>query len=344
MNEKEPCQSSLPSGRPLVSVVMIAYNNERYISDAISGVMAQKGDFDLQLVVCDDCSTDSTPEIIGRWAAKHPGIIDFHINDRNLGVQGNYLEAFRYVRGDYMAMCDADDYWTDSTKLARQVEYMENHPDCSITFHRVINYYEESGVKSFSNGGQKTDTTIADLSRSNYITNMSVVYRRRLVDLNKLPIWLRDVRLVDYPMHMLYAAQGRIHYINRPMGVYRQTASAIWSMTQMTARREMSLIVRLHLIDEFKDNPAAADGLRYASKAILTSMVADDPDNDGLKSRLADYACQIDPRLTSTDIMTDAARLAANRKRPPLMGRICRWGRIKLSRLIPVPKPARRSL
>lgn len=344
MNVNESCQSSVRPGRPLVSVVMIAYNNGRYISDAISGVLAQKGDFDLQLVVCDDCSTDSTPEIIGRLAAKYPGIIDFHINASNLGVQGNYLEAFRHVRGDYMAMCDADDYWTDSTKLARQVGYMESHPDCSITFHRVINYYEESGVKSFSNGGQKTDTTIADLSRSNYITNMSVVYRRHLVDLGKLPLWLNDVRLVDYPMHMLYAAQGRIHYINRPMGVYRQTASAIWSMTQMTARREMSLIVRLHLLDEFKNNSVAADGLRCASKAILTSMIADDPDNAGLKSRLAGYVRQIDPRLTSADIMADAARLAASRQKPPLISRICRWGRIKLSRLIPVPKPARRSL
>lgn len=327
--------------RPMVSVVMIAYNNERYVADAICGVVGQRGDFDLQLIICDDCSTDATPQIIAGWKERFPDEIEFHRNPRNLGVQCNYLEAFGYVRGDYMAMCDADDYWTDPRKIARQLEYMEKHPECAVTFHKVVNYYEGSGVKSFSNGGQRPETTLADISRSNFITNMSVLYRRRLVDLDNLPVWLKEVRLVDYPMHMLYAAHGTIHYFNRAMGVYRQTESAIWSMTKMTRRREMSLVVRLHLIEYFAGNAVAVEGLRASSRAILISMVADDPDDAELKERLPRYASAIDPELTAEMVLEDAGRMASGRKKQPVFRRIMRGARIALSRLVPVPKPAR---
>lgn len=330
--------SSKETHRPLVSVVMIAYNSERYIDDAILGVVAQKGDFDIQLIICDDCSTDSTAEVVEQWVKKYPGIIDFHRNAKNLGVQGNYLEAFRYVKGDYMAMCDADDYWTDSSKLARQVGYMESHPDCAITFHRVINYYEDSGVKSFSNGGQKAEATFDDISQSNFITNMSVLYRRRLVDLTQLPEWLNDVRLVDYPMHMFYAAKGKIHYFNRPMGVYRQSESAIWSMTQQIYRQEMALLVRLHLLEYFSDKPVNLDGLRVASKNILVAMIADAPENSHLKEVLHEYMQKIDPLLTEEALNFEASKRKQTAK-TPFTKRLLRNIRIAVSRFIPVPRP-----
>lgn len=332
-------KSSNLEKRPLASVVMIAYNNERYINDAIRGVMAQKGDFDIQLIICDDCSTDSTARIAADWACRYPSAIELYRNPHNLGVQGNYLEAFTHVRGDYMAMCDADDYWTDPHKLARQISYMERHPECSVTFHRVVNYYEDSGVKSLSNGSQKEDCTIADLASMNFITNMSVVYRRRCVDLSALPDWLKDVRLVDYPMHMFYAAHGSVHYFNRPMGVYRQTASAIWSMTEMVRRQEMSLIVRLHLINYFKDNEAVVKRLRLASRSILTSMIAGASNYSLPEEKIAGYAAEIDPELTVAELRKDATGLQSGRTVGKFIRRMLRWGRIQASRLVPVPRP-----
>lgn len=323
---------------PLISVVMIAYNSERYISDAIQGVIAQKGNFNIQLIICDDCSTDATAKVVEYWALRYPGIIDFHRNPENLGVQGNYLEAFKYVKGDYLAMCDADDYWTDSKKLDCQVSYMETHPECAITFHRVINYYEDSGVKSFSNGGQKTDLTFNDISRSNFITNMSVLYRRKLVDLSNLPDWMSEVRLVDYPMHMFYAAKGGIHYFNKPMGVYRQSESAIWSMAKQTYRHEMSLIVRLNLLDYFADQSVDLNGLRAASKNILVAMIANDPDSEHIQKVLPEYTKRIDPTL-SVDKIIDLSKNWTTTQKAPIFKRILRRGRIVISRLIPIPKP-----
>lgn len=153
---------------PVVSVVMIAYNKEAYIADAIKGVVKQRFDAPFELLVLDDCSTDSTAAIIREWQGRYPEVVRYIRNERNLGLQRNYLEAFRHCRGRYMAICDADDYWCYRGKLKCMVRYMDTHPDCAISFHRVINYYEASGEKSFSNPATPADTTMNELSRSRH--------------------------------------------------------------------------------------------------------------------------------------------------------------------------------
>ena len=264
---------------PLVSVVMISYNSERFITDAIKGVVGQKTSFPYELIISDDSSTDSTPDIIRLWQKKYPYVIRFFQNKVNLGIQSNYLEAFRHCRGKYMAMCDADDYWFNRHKLSRQIDYMENHPECSITFHRVVNYYLDNNTKSLSNGGQKTDTTINDLSKANYITNLSVMYRLDGIELNKLPDFLTKEKLLDYAMHMLVASRGSIHYFRKPMGVYRQYSKGEWSKKGNLERLDMALRVRERLIEYFNSNPSIVSNLRNASAKIIAAMLRSSNDH-----------------------------------------------------------------
>lgn len=314
---------------PTVDVVMIAFNKEATIAEAIRGVMKQKGRFKLRLIIMDDCSTDRTAQIASEWADRYPDKILYIRNPHNLGLQGNYLEGFRHCTGRYLAICDADDYWFSSRKLARQVGYMETHPQCGLTFHRVVNLYEHSGEMSLSNGGQAADTTIADLARGNYITNLSVVYRRSLVDLSNLPAWIADDRAPDYAFHMLYASHGSIHYFARPMGVYRQSAAGNWSMADRFERLKMSLMVRLNLITELAHHPEAVTGLKAASTNILRAMqqCADTPER---RDFISDQAARLD--ITLPDEPTPPA---ASPRRRPLLTRI----RATISRLIPRPKP-----
>ena len=263
-----------PPARPMVSVVMIAYNSSRYIGQAIEGVVRQRRDFDVQLVICDDASTDSTAEVVADWSRRYPGVIDYHRNERNLGVQGNYLEAFRHCRGRYLAMCDADDYWCCRTKLARQVAYMEEHPGCALTYHRVINYYEATGEMSLSNGGGMVERSAQGLAARNVITNLSVMYRADLLDLRNLPEWLGEIRLLDYAMHMLYAQHGSVHYMSRPMGVYRHLPTAIWSLAEQSRRRDMALDVRRHLIRALAHRPDLTGPLEAACQRMLDAAAA----------------------------------------------------------------------
>ena len=314
------------SVQPTVSVVMITYNQENCIAEAIKGVVKQKFDGTVELLILDDCSTDGTGEVCREWQARYPDVIRYVRNENNLGFQRNYMKAFGYCRGRYVALCDADDYWFYSRKLAVMVGYMDANPDCAITFHRVVNYYTATGEKSLSNGGTKADTTIADLCRSNYITNLSVMYRRELVDLARLPGWIAECRLPDYVMHMLYARHGRIHYFSRPMGVYRKAAGCAWSDSERFAQLNMSLAVREHLIDEFSDEPDARMGLLESVAAIVNAMhgcAADDVQRDFARQKALQYGI---------DISTAAAQ-SVPRKR--LLSRV----RGIVSRIVPLPRP-----
>ncbi|MCM1110625.1 MAG: glycosyltransferase, partial [Clostridium sp.] len=250
---------------------MIAYNKEREIDEAIRGVVGQRCDFPVELIVMDDCSTDRTGEIARRWADRRPDRVRYVRNERNLGLQRNYIAGFRRATGRYMAVCDADDYWTDSRKLSRMVTWMEANPACAVAFHRVVNLYEPSGEMSLSNGGLRRDLTAADLSRSNFITNSSVLYRRALVDLDALPEWIADDRSPDYAFHMFYAARGTLRFFPRPMGVYRKAAGSAWSLTDAAERLRMSIAVREHLLREFAARPDIVAGLEASLAALRAS-------------------------------------------------------------------------
>lgn len=311
---------------PVVSVVMIAYNKEAYIADAIKGVVKQRFDAPFELLVLDDCSTDSTAAIIREWQGRYPEVVRYIRNERNLGLQRNYLEAFRHCRGRYMAICDADDYWCYRGKLKCMVRYMDTHPDCAISFHRVINYYEASGEKSFSNPATPADTTMNELSRSNYITNLSVMYRRGLVDLTRLPGWIAFDRSPDYAMHALYARHGYIHFFKRPMGVYRKTAGSAWSMTERYRQLKMSLTVRQRLVEEFDGNEAVCEGLTDSIRAIVKSMSA---------CAATAGECAEAMELCSDYGVEPTAGVTEKPRQKSVLSRLWR----SLSRLMPLPRP-----
>ena len=207
---------------PKVSVLMLTYNQEDYIDEAIRSVMLQQTDFDFELVIGNDASTDRTAERCQAWKLRYPERIMLVDREQNLGLIGNFMATYDLCRGTYIAICEGDDFWTDKTKLQRQADFLDAHPDFSTCFHRVVNYYADNGTKSLSNGHQQTDTDICDLARSNYISNVSALFRRGLF--GRLPDWFPQVSTYDYAIHMLNAAHGRIHYMKRPMAVYRQSA------------------------------------------------------------------------------------------------------------------------
>ena len=97
------------------------------------------------------------------------------------------------------------------------------------------------------------------------------MYRADALDLNNLPTWLSEVRLIDYAMHMLYAQHGDIHYMSRPMGVYRHLPTAIWSLAEQNRRREMAIDVRRHLIEELADRPDLTAPLEEACQRMLNA-------------------------------------------------------------------------
>ncbi len=321
----------------LVSVIMITYNQEAFIDEAIRSVVLQRTTFPFELVIANDASTDSTAEHCRRWAERYPDIIRFVDRKTNLGLQRNYLDAYSRCRGRYIAICEGDDWWCSRHKLQRQVDYMEAHPECAVCFHRVVNYYADRHTMSLSNGSQQPDITLSDLSKANVITNLSVMYRA--IPADELPQWLGEIALFDYAMHSLHAERGTIHYINRPMAVYRQYSRGIWSGNRDKAWL-LAMEVREHLLDHFASRPDIAANYSNAYRLIAMSLAVHYTD-----AGLQESADRIIERLLSRRPADRATlREDINRRRSEMQRSERRINRIKksirgaVSRLLPLPR------
>jgi glycosyltransferase involved in cell wall biosynthesis len=211
------------SAVPRVSVLITAYQHDRYIARAIEGVLEQDGEVTFELLVGDDGSTDATRDIISRYAAAHPGLIHPYFPDSNLGGSGKVLfdRLIKRSRGTYIAYLDGDDYWTAPEKLSRQAAHLDTHPECAMCFHNVLVHFEDASRADalYNAEAQAHHVTVRDLLAANLVASCSPVHRRETLD--PLPEWYFDLPWGDWPLHFLAARQGEIHYLPEVMGVYR---------------------------------------------------------------------------------------------------------------------------
>lgn len=120
---------------PMVSICCITYNHEPYIRDCLEGILMQKFNFPLEVLIHDDASTDHTADIIREYEAKYPNIIKpiyQKENQYSRGVAISSTYVYPRAQGKYIAMCEGDDYWIDPHKLQKQYDFMESHPECSV--------------------------------------------------------------------------------------------------------------------------------------------------------------------------------------------------------------------
>ena len=130
----------------LVSAVMITYGHEKYISEAIYGVLMQKCNFDVELIIANDCSPDTTEDIVNEIISSHKNCswIKYTRHLINKGAVGNFIWSLKQAKGKYLAICEGDDYWTDPYKLQKQVDFLEKNNDFSICFTDYKVLYENT--------------------------------------------------------------------------------------------------------------------------------------------------------------------------------------------------------
>lgn len=122
----------------MVSVVVTTYNHEAYIKQALEGILTQEVSFSYEIIVGDDCSTDGTNEIVRGFVKKYPSVMRLVRNEKNIGEQKNTCRLLRLCKGKYIAVCEGDDYWTEKSKLERQVSFLEQNPSYIGTAHNVL--------------------------------------------------------------------------------------------------------------------------------------------------------------------------------------------------------------
>lgn len=202
--------------KPKVSVCMIAYKHEAYIRQAIESILSQDVDFLIELVIGDDCSPDGTAAICEEFAARDPRV-RLLPRERNLGVMPNFSRTLLACRGEYIAVCEGDDYWTDQFKLRKQVRHLETHADYSGSTHQAQVIVDNAPVRQFREN-VPTILTTTDLIEGRLFHMASVMFRKPVVDLFcNAPLVLGCDRLLNFCMSFV----GKIHYSEESMCVYR---------------------------------------------------------------------------------------------------------------------------
>jgi len=204
-----------------LSVLMITYNHENFIAQALDSILMQIVDFDYEIVIGEDCSVDQTRDIVIKYQKRHPDKIRLLLHETNIGAAKNFTQAFWTCSGEYIAILEGDDYWTSPHKLQKQIDFLDANPNFVICYHNA-NYLWEDGSKPNSKlcpPMQKKVSTVVDLIYCNFIPTLTVMFRNRLFP--EFPSWYHQMAYGDWTLHLLNAQYGKIGYINESMAVYR---------------------------------------------------------------------------------------------------------------------------
>lgn len=221
-----------------VDVVLITYNQEQYISQAVESVLMQRVNDDVQVrvIVADDCSKDKTLEIIKSYEEKSPFPFVYLPTDQNMGHVRNYQRTFAACNGDYLAILEGDDYWTSPNHIQMQLDYLEQHRECVLTTTTPI-FYNGNYDVDYYNGIAEFESiyTTKDFLRWNRIANMSACVIRNAV-LKKISSRIYEADLLDWILYIALSEHGVLVRLKQITSIYRINSGGCW--TKMTDEQQ----------------------------------------------------------------------------------------------------------
>lgn len=212
---------------PEVSVICVTYNHVNYIKECLDAILKQETNFDFQVIVHDDASTDGTQEIVAEYAEKFGDKILLLQQRENQYSKGNkpWWNIIPQLKSKFYAMCEGDDFWISPKKLQMQYDLMMADTSCSICFHNLEIRNELNNVYTLYN--KEVLAPILQLKDllvgANFIGTASVMYRN---DFLTIPEYFFSVPYGDYVLNLHHASKGKICYIPDVMGVYRISSSS----------------------------------------------------------------------------------------------------------------------
>lgn len=259
-----------------LNVILITYNHAKFIRQTMETVLMQQTNFKFNVIVADDCSSDDTVSIIEQMEAQTDIPFVYLPNDHNLGIMQNYKRAFAACEGEYIAIMEGDDLWTDKLRLQKHVDFLDAHCECAMSFNRYV-------VKNFEEGTFYTQPRFSaaeeakyykyitghDLAFNNLIGNFSTsVYRSSA--LKALPEQMYSIKCYDWLTNIMVSKMGYIGCLIQPMSIYRVHSGGTWS-GQSEKERIKSIIEAIDVYDEYTNREFSA-GFN-AHKARLYAMI-----------------------------------------------------------------------
>ncbi len=237
------------SQKPKLSIVLLTYNHEQYIADALDSILMQKVNFDYEVIIADDFSNDKTRDIILSYKDKFQDIKLLFAKKRygNAKAGGKFavINGLNHVRGEYFSILEGDDYYTDETKLQRQIDFLDANPDYIGCGHNTEMLFERSNQRSLffeENSIKKTHILASDSIDGNqlasahlYMHTTSKVWRA--LKPHTYPQQQRYGTTNDWFLTLCFLAFGKIYYIDRVMSCYRLTGKGMESSLQKYEHR-----------------------------------------------------------------------------------------------------------
>lgn len=240
---------------PLVSVIVPTYGHENYIKQALDSILMQEVNFDYEILVGEDCSPDNTRKILKEYEKLHPNKFVMIYRDKNMGARKNSQDLLHRAKGKYLASLEGDDFWTDSNKLQRQVDFLEKNPEVIATAHNVIiidkfgkemndkkypeckdNWYT---LKHYKKGILPGQT--ASIVRRN-------IYKNKSYDLsimNKISPKMPGDRVSAF----LLVSHGKFYCFQEPMSAYRYVTDSGTSFS--AAQKKDGIVNSLSLVEYY---------------------------------------------------------------------------------------------
>lgn len=220
---------------PKITVVSLTFNKREFIKQCIDGVLMQDNFFSYEYIIAEDFSTDGTREIVKEYAERYPNIIRVITADYNMGIVKNQFRSIEFARGEYIAFCDADDYWTDPEKLKKQISKLEQYDKCHLSFHPVYKKESKNGkIEVFKKHAEEDKIfTVDELitgGGSFCITSSLVIKREAIKEINT---WSLSWPINDYHTQIAAALNGGALYLNEIMAVYRSGVNESWTNSHL---------------------------------------------------------------------------------------------------------------
>jgi glycosyltransferase involved in cell wall biosynthesis len=224
-----------------VSVLMPTYNHEPFIVQAIESFLTQHCDFEVELLIGNDESTDNTLSLAKQYAEKYPEKIKLIDHPKNIGLLKNYKSLIENAKGEYLAILESDDYWTDNLKLKKQVDFLDANPSFGLSFTRWERLRND--VLTLRTDESELLTQYADCLYErfllrNIIKSPTVCFRRSLYDkyCNIDDYINLGFKTFDLPVWLSLIRHSKLHYLNTPTAVYRSLGTSISNNANLEKR------------------------------------------------------------------------------------------------------------
>ena len=218
--------------KPLLSIISLVYNHESFLRESLDGLVMQKTNFEFEIIIHDDASSDKSKLIIEEYRKKYPNIIKTIYQSENQKSKGNGIVTkivMNKAKGKYIAFCEGDDFWTNPHKLQKQVELLESNPRFSACFHPV--YWMENGkiadelytpilIKEFYDENDVLENVLQN-------TICSTIYKKSSIE--NLSSHIENLNYGDNLLNILTSLCGKIGFINFPMATYRRHSGGVYS-------------------------------------------------------------------------------------------------------------------